>query len=139
MFAPSREEVRTFFINSWHKHQSKMVLTPLETMAVDIALMHPEYHGFLEDQDSQNKDFSVEDGQTNPFLHMSMHLAIHEQLSIDQPPGIKAAYTKLTQTRSNHDADHIVMKALGQIIWEVQRSNKPYDGHRYLELILKSC
>lgn len=139
MFAPSRDEVRTFFIGSWHKHLNKTVMTPLETMAVDIALMHPEYHTFLEDKDSHNKDFTVKDGQTNPFLHMSMHLAIHEQLSIDQPPGIKSAYTKLIQTRSNHDADHIIMEALGQIIWEVQRSNKPYDGQRYLELILKSC
>lgn len=139
MFAPSREEVRTFFISSWHKHQNKMVTTPLEAMAVDIALMHPEYHDFLENQDNQDKDFNVEQGQTNPFLHMSMHLAIHEQLSIDQPPGIKSAYTQLCKTRSNHDAEHIIMEALGQIIWEVQRSNKPYDGQRYLELILKSC
>src|SRR5690625_6535772 len=92
MFNPSREQVRAFFCDAWQKHLQGGVLSPLETMAVDIAKKHPEYHHVLADPESQQADFPVEAGQTNPFLHMSMHLAISEQLSIDQPPGICDAF-----------------------------------------------
>lgn len=135
MFTPSRDDVRQFFTSAWTKHRSKNVLTPLETMAVDIILLHPEYHPVLEDPDNAQAEFTVEKGQTNPFLHMSMHLAINEQLSIDQPPGIKAAHQSLLATRDPHDAIHVIMDALGEVIWEAQRLQKPLDNDRYLDLI----
>ena len=135
MFTPSRDDVRQFFTQAWQKHRSKSVLTPLETMAVDIVLLHPEYHPILEDPDNAQAEFTVEQGQTNPFLHMSMHLAINEQLSIDQPPGIKAAYQGLLSTREPHDAIHVIMEALGEVIWEAQRLKKPLDNDHYLDLI----
>lgn len=135
MFTPSRDDVRQFFANAWHKHRSKSVLSPLETMAVDIILLHPEYHEILEDPDNAQAEFTVEQGQTNPFLHMSMHLAINEQLSIDHPPGIKAAYQTLSTTRGPHDAVHVIMEALGEVIWEAQRLKKPFDSDHYLDLI----
>lgn len=135
MFTPSRDDVRQFFTSSWNKHRLKSVLTPMETMAVDIVLLHPEYHPILEDPDSAQAEFTVEQGQTNPFLHLSMHLAINEQLSIDQPPGIKAAYQTLTATRDPHEAVHLIMDALGEVIWEAQRLKKPMDSDHYLELI----
>src|SRR5690606_3102075 len=106
MFNPSREQVRQFFTEAWRKHKTSGVLTPLETMAVDLMEQHPEYHAALEDPDAHNADFSVEEGKTNPFLPLSMHLAINEQLSIDQPPGIKAAFQRLVATRGSHDALH---------------------------------
>lgn len=135
MFNPTREQVRQFFTEAWQKHQNKGVLTPLEVIAIDWALEHPEYHELLSDPEAVNADFSVEAGQTNPFLHLSMHLAIHEQVSIDQPPGIKAAHTKLLTQMSPHEAAHRIMDALGEIIWESQRLNKPLDNERYIELI----
>lgn len=135
MFTPSRDDVRQFFTQAWQKHRSKSVLTPLETMAVDIVLLHPEYHPILDDPDNAQAEFTVEQGQTNPFLHMSMHLAINEQLSIDQPPGIKAAYQGLLGTREPHDAIHVIMEALGEVIWEAQRLKKPLDNDHYLDLI----
>jgi len=135
MFTPSRDDVRQFFTQAWQKHRSKNVLTPLEVMAVDIILLHPEYHPILEDPDNVQAEFTVEQGQTNPFLHMSMHLAIDEQLSIDQPPGIKAAHQALPATRDPHDAIHVIMDALGEVIWEAQRLKKPLDNDHYLDLI----
>src|SRR5690625_7506001 len=95
MFNPSREQVRAFFIQSWDKHRNQQPLEPLEQMAAKIISWHPEYHALLETPHAAQADFSVEQGQTNPFLHLSMHLAIQEQLSIDQPPGIRAAYQSL--------------------------------------------
>lgn len=135
MFNPSREQVRQFFTDAWEKRRSGGVLTPLETMAADLIELHPEYHADLQAPDSATADFSVEQGRTNPFLHLSMHLAINEQLSIDQPPGIKSAFQGLLATHDAHDAAHIVMDALGEVVWEAQRLGKPLDSDRYLELI----
>ncbi|HWL27327.1 MAG TPA: DUF1841 family protein [Burkholderiaceae bacterium] len=135
MFNPSREQVRQFFVDAWRKHKAASVLTPLETMAVDLVERHPEYHADLEDEQAVDATFSVEAGRTNPFLHLSMHLAINEQLSIDQPPGIKAAYQKLLATHGEHDAAHVIMEALGEVLWEAQRLGTPLDTDRYLELI----
>lgn len=135
MFNPSREQVRQFFTEAWGKRRAGGILTPLETMAVDLMEQHPEYHADLESPESATRDFSVEQGKTNPFLHLSMHLAINEQLSIDQPPGIKAAFQGLLASRDAHDAVHIIMEALGEVVWEAQRLGTPLDTDKYLELI----
>lgn len=135
MFNPSREQVRQFFTEAWRKHRAAGVLTPLETMAVDLIELHPEYHADLEDPEAASADFSVEQGRTNPFLHLSMHLAINEQLSIDQPPGIKAAFQSLLATRDAHEAAHVIMEALGEVVWEAQRLGTPLDTEKYIDLI----
>ncbi|MBB5214964.1 DUF1841 family protein [Parapusillimonas granuli] len=135
MFNPSREQVRQFFTEAWRKHRSAGVLTPLETMAVDLIELHPEYHADLESPEAATADFSVEQGRTNPFLHLSMHLAINEQLSIDQPPGIKAAFQSLLATHDPHEAAHVIMEALGEVVWEAQRLGAPLDTEKYIDLI----
>src|SRR5690606_7213239 len=135
MFNPSREQVRQFFVDAWRKRREGGVLTPLETMAADLIELHPEYHADLERADAETADYSVEQGKTNPFLHLSMHLAINEQLSIDQPPGIKAAHDRLLATHDAHDAAHIIMEALGEVVWESQRLGAPLDTEKYLDLI----
>jgi hypothetical protein len=121
MFSPTTEEVRGFFRETWRKHLERQVLTPLETLALDWVLEHPEYHQAL--ADATHTEYRVEDGRTNPFLHLSMHLAIAEQLSIDQPPGIRAAYKRLVQRHGDaHAAAHDVMECLGEIVWTAQRA-----------------
>lgn len=137
MFNPSRDQVRQFFIEAWQKYRHKQLLSPLENMAVNLVQQHSEYHELLDDPEAIEQDFTVEKGQTNPFLHLSMHLAIQEQLSIDQPPGIKAAHDRLVATLDPHEAAHRIMEALGEVIWEAQRLNKPLDNERYIELIHK--
>lgn len=135
MFNPSREQVRQFFTEAWHKRRNHGVLTPLETMAADLVELHPEYHADLEDPERANADFTVEEGRSNPFLHLSMHLAINEQLSIDQPPGIKSAFEALLASHDPHDAAHIIMEALGEVVWEAQRLGKPLDSDKYIDLV----
>lgn len=135
MFNPSREQVREFFIQSWKKHRAHRPLEPLETMAAEIISWHPEYHALLDNPDAAQADFSVEQGHTNPFLHLSMHLAIQEQLSIDQPPGIRSAYQALLVKFDPHTAQHHIMEALGEVVWEAQRLGAPLDNERYIELI----
>ena len=135
MFNPSREQVRQFFTDAWNRHRSGGILTPLETIAARIMEQHPEYRADLEDPEADQREYSIEGGRTNPFLHMSMHLAIQEQVSIDQPPGIRAAYDKLAASVGPHETEHIIMEALGQVIWEAQRLGAPPDNEKYLDLI----
>lgn len=135
MFNPSRDQVRQFFTDTWRKHRQEEILTPLEAIALDWILEHPEYHRDLESPEALVVDYSVEAGRTNPFLHLSMHLAIAEQLSIDQPPGIRDAYQRLSARSDAHQAAHEVMECLGQVVWEAQRLGKPLDSDSYLDLI----
>lgn len=130
MFNPSREDVRRFFCEAWRKRNAGEIVTPLEATALKWVDVHPEYHALLEDPDAAvGADFSIERGQSNPFLHLSMHLAIEEQLSIDQPPGIRAAFQQLAQrTGSEHDAMHETMECLGRVLWEAQRGAMPADA-----------
>ena len=137
MFAPNQEQVRRFFCDAWAKHLAGQPLTPLEAQAADWIGEHPEYHGDLADAEAAvAKQYTVEEGRTNPFLHLSMHLSITEQVSIDQPRGIKAAIEKLAhRLQSVHQAHHLAMEALGEMVWAFQRSGKPFDGQAYIERI----
>ena len=138
MFAPSQEQVRRFFCEAWSKHQAAQILTPLEGQATDWITQHPEYHGDLADVEAAVAAvFAVDEGRTNPFLHLSMHLSITEQVSIDQPPGIRAAVERLAQRRASlHEAHHEVMECLGEMVWASQRSGLPFDGHAYIDGVL---
>ncbi len=128
MFNPTREEVRQFFCETWRKHRENTLMSPLETMALDAILAHPEYHAALEDPELS------ETLEQNPFLHLSLHLAVAEQLSINQPFGIKERYERvLAKAASRHDALHRVMECLGEMIWHSQRHNTPPDQAIYFE------
>ncbi|WP_091912461.1 DUF1841 family protein [Chitinasiproducens palmae] len=136
MFNPSRDEVRQFFRDAWRKEQAGQVLTPLEAMAIDWVKAHPEYHPDLEAPAEQTPDYSPEQGRSNPFLHLSMHLAVSEQLSIDQPPGIRAAHAQLAaRLGSEHDAHHEIFECLGETLWEAQRTGTVPDTDAYLDRI----
>jgi hypothetical protein len=139
MFNPSQDDVRRFFCETYRKHRANEILTPLEAIASDWLAQHPEYADDLKDVEAAlSADYSVENGQTNPFLHLSMHLSIAEQISIDQPPGIRAAATALTQRlQSEHEAHHHIMECLGEMIWNSQRSGLPPDGAAYIDCIRK--
>ena len=134
MFNPSQQDVRRFFCETWRKAQAREVLTPLESIARDWLLQHPEYDRDFSDVDqAMAADYGVDRGQANPFLHLSMHLSIAEQVSIDQPPGIRAAFDALAaKTGSAHDAHHEIMECLGEMLWNAQRSGLPPDGAAYV-------
>ena len=139
MFNPSREEVRRFFLDTWGKYGRGEPLSALEHTALQVVLLHPEYHALLADPESGlARDFTPESGQLNPCLHLSLHLAIEEQLSIDQPRGIRAAYERLVaKTGSEHDAKHDVVECLGETIWSAQRGGTPPDENAYLECLAR--
>jgi hypothetical protein len=129
MFNPSRDEVRRFFCEAWRKRRAGDLVTPLEATALKWVDQHPEYHALLDDAEAAiDADFSVGRGESNPFLHLSMHLAIEEQRSIDQPPGIRALFAQLVaRSDSEHDAMHETMECLGRVLWETQRGALPND------------
>lgn len=130
MFNPTRDEVRQFFCESWRKYSEKALLTPLESMALDIILIHPEYHPVLENQEL------AEAMEENPFLHLSLHLAVMEQLSIDQPFGIKRRFDAiLEKSESRHEAFHQVMECLGEMVWQAQRQKTQPDAGVYFECL----
>ena len=137
MFNPSRADARRFFFETWGKYRSQMPLEGLERTAMEIILLHPEHHALLDDaQRNLERDFSPESGAVNPFLHLSLHLAIAEQLSIDQPRGISAAYRELAgRAASEHDALHELLECLGETVWRAQRDRTAPDEAAYLDCI----
>lgn len=136
-FTPSQHDVRRFFCETYRKTSDNGILTPLEAIARDWIVQHPEYAPDFENvEEALARDYSVENGQTNPFLHLSMHLSIAEQISIDQPPGIRAAFQNLARRLdSEHEAHHHIMECLGQMLWKSQRTNSPPDAAEYIESI----
>jgi Domain of unknown function (DUF1841) len=137
MFAPSQNDVRTFFCTAWRKHLAGEPLSAMDTLAAQWTERHPEYHADLADLDAALAAvYTVEDGRTNPFLHLSMHLSISEQVSIDQPRGIRQVVELLAAKRGDlHAAQHEVMDCLGEMLWESQRSGQPPDPHAYLDRV----
>jgi len=137
MFNPSRDEARLFLFESWRKHREGKLLSPLEDLAAQLIARHPEYHEVLENpQQHQERDYLPEHGTINPFLHLMMHLTIEEQISIDQPPGIRAHFTRLTRKfDSEHDAQHRMMECLGEMIWQAQRGSTLPDAAVYFECL----
>ncbi|MGI4717915.1 MAG: DUF1841 family protein [Janthinobacterium lividum] len=136
MFTPSSHDVRRFFCDALRKQRNGEILTPMDAIAADWIVQHPEYHAELEDVEAAiARDYSVEGGKPNPFLHLSMHLSIAEQVSIDQPRGIKAAHDALVARRGEHEAHHEIMECLGEMIWASQRNGMPPDTESYVECV----
>jgi hypothetical protein len=140
MFNPTRDQVRRFFFDAWRKYRDGAPLEGLETVAVEIALLHPEYHPVLDDPERHvDRDYTPEGGQTNPFLHLSMHMAVAEQLAIDQPAGIRAEFDRLAAARGDrHEALHAVLECLGEMVWRAQRDRTAPDGEAYLECLRRA-
>ncbi|MGA8784509.1 MAG: DUF1841 family protein [Polaromonas sp.] len=137
MFTPSQADVRRFFCSVYAKSLAGQPLEAIETIASQWINEHPEYHGdFADAEAALEKMYDVEGGKTNPFLHLSMHLSISEQCSIDQPRGIRQAVELLTARRDSlHDAHHEAMECLGQMVWESQRAGRPPDGAAYIDCV----
>ncbi len=134
MFDPSREQVRDLFFEAWRKYRAGMPLVGVESIALDAILIHPEYHDTLSQPERfREKDYTDE---SNPFLHLSLHVALEEQLSIDQPPGIASLWRALLQQRgSRHDALHEAIECLAETVWRAQRDQRPPDAAAYLDCL----
>jgi hypothetical protein len=137
MFQPSQNDVRRFFCGAHAKQQQRRPLDAMEAVAARWIDEHPEYHADLSDEAAALAAvYTVDEGRTNPFLHLSMHLSIHEQVAIDQPTGIRQAVELLAARRSSlHAAHHEVMECLGQMLWASQKSGLPPDGQAYIDCV----
>ncbi len=137
LYNPSRDQVREFFFDAWAKFKQNLPLTDLEKIAVEVIQMHPEYHVVLDSPERyKNQQYFPEMGETNPFLHLSLHLSVIEQISINQPIGIRDVYDKLRQQYNDaHLAQHDLLDCLAETIWQAQRNNAPLDATNYLNLL----
>ena len=136
MFTPTRDEARRFLVDAWSKYRAAQPLSPLERKAAELIGRHPEYHAIVEHPERHvDRDYGPEGGEANPFLHLSLHLAVAEQLDIDQPPGLRAQFERLCATRDEHDALHEVIACLGETVWQAQRLRSAPDAVVYLDCL----
>ena len=140
IFSQDRTELRRFFFSVWRKHQAREPMEPLENLVAEVITQHPEYHAQLADEETAlDRDYLPEMGETNPFLHLAMHLAMREQLATQRPAGIVEIYQKLATARgSAHDAEHAMMDCLGEMLWQAQRDGTAPDEKRYMECLKKN-
>ncbi len=137
LYNPSRDQARQFLFDAWVKFKQHSPLTDLEKIAVEVMQMHPEYHAILEAPERyMHQQYFPEMGETNPFLHLSLHLSVIEQISINQPIGIAQVYATLRKKHDDkHMAQHDVLECLAETIWQSQRNNAPLDSAHYLSLL----
>lgn len=133
--AETPDDTRSFFFETWKKHQTATPLTPLEAQIRDVILAHPEYHALLDHPDAHTHRTYFESlGDANPFLHMGLHLAVREQISTNRPQGITTVFNTLkTITQTPLDAEHQMMQCLERLLWEAQQNNQMPDEQAYLK------
>jgi hypothetical protein len=137
MFSQDRDSLRRYLAAAWAKARAGDPLQPLEHQIADLVRGHPEYQSLLADPEGAvGRDFAPEAGQTNPFLHLGLHLALLEQVATDRPAGIRDLYQTLVRRSVDaHAADHLAMECLAQALWEAQREQRPPDVGAYLECL----
>lgn len=141
LYDNDRLQLRQVFFNAWRQHCQARALQGIEKIIVDVALRHPEYHALLANPEQQaQQDYFPETGQSNPFLHMGMHITLEEQLAIDRPMGIREIYQQLCKRYADeHEAQHHMMDCLGQTLWQAQRKQLPPDENDYLSCLRLLC
>jgi Domain of unknown function (DUF1841) len=138
MFSNDRNELRKIFFDCWKLKLDDKPLDAMQQRITDVIAQHPEYHALLQNETNLERDFDPTTGESNPFLHMSMHIALAEQLGIDRPVGVRNFYARLTQlTGSAHEAEHRIMECLSEALWQAQRHNRVPDENAYLDCIRK--
>ncbi len=139
MFGNDRNKLRQYYFDVWFKAQNNQPLEPLEKIIADVVSQHPEYHPVLSNKDSaMGKEYLPESGESNPFMHMGMHIAIHEQLSANRPAGIREIYQKIaTRCGDAHEAEHKMTECLAEMMWQAQRSSTAPDEKAYIRLLKK--
>ncbi|MGR9089487.1 MAG: DUF1841 family protein [Gammaproteobacteria bacterium] len=141
MFAQTREEVRAHFLAVWQKMATKSPLEPIEALLADVIERHPEYHALLNRPDEVlNADFSADASGVNPFLHMSLHVAIREQLQTDRPTGVVSTYRALAEQGrlEPHAIEHRMMECLSASLVEAQRKAVAPDEAAYLDCLRRA-
>lgn len=138
MIINDREQSRQIFYQSWQKHLSNIPMEPMESVIVSVIQIHMEYHSILENPENASFETNNVEGQTNPFLHMGLHIALLEQIATDRPSGITSLYkSMLTKYADEHHLQHQIMDRLEESLWNAQRSGSMPDEQAYMESIKK--
>ena len=137
LFGNDRSALRRYYVESWHKLCAGESLEPLERLVAEVVRQHPEYHSMLEgDADKLERDYTPEGGQSNPFLHMGMHIAIQEQLATQRPAGIVEAYQRMMNKLGDpHLVEHEMMECLSEMLWQAQREGTAPQEQHYIECL----
>lgn len=137
IFAQDRDQLRNMYCAAWNNHRTGIPLEPLQVQIVQVVKLHPEYHSLLENPGrSLAREYLPENGETNPFLHMGMHIAIQEQVATNRPAGISSLYAQLLPAFGDaHDLEHRLMECLAEMIWKAQRENSMPDEQHYLDCV----
>jgi hypothetical protein len=135
----SRDELRRVYVEALRKRRAGLPIEPLEAQVADVIALHPEYHAALErSEDAVGRDYTPEGGQSNPFLHMGLHLAVRDQIATDRPAGLRQAFERVAaRVGSAHEAEHRIIECLAEAMWEAQRSGRPPDEAAYLQRVLR--
>ena len=133
MFSQDRKKQRQYLADSWQKYINNIPLQPLEKQLVSIIEIHPEYHDLIDNIDNE---YFPEQGEINPFLHINLHLALRDQLSTNQPKGIKEVHQKLIKQHNDpHVVEHLMMECIAEMIYLSQKNNTAMDQESYLNCI----
>lgn len=131
-----RTGLRGFYVEAWRKRREGLPAEPLEVQVADVIELHPEYQPMLEHgKTALERDWMPGDGETNPFLHMGLHLALREQVATDRPQGIAALHRTLAGTCGLHEAEHRMADCLAEALWHAQRNNSLPDEVSYMEAL----
>jgi len=139
IYGNDRTKLRQVFLDTWLKYQNQQPLEPLEERLAALLVEHPEYHALLNQPAAVEKDFHIDPGQDNPFLHLAMHLSIREQVALDRPKGIEECYITLCKKTENHEAEHRMMEILGEALWQAQRNGAAPDELEYLRQLQRAA
>ncbi len=134
-YTNDRDRLRRFYFSAWHKYTQRLPMEPMERLVAEAIAQHPEYHPLFEAGEAAiERDYLPEGGETNPFLHLGLHIGLREQASADRPAGIGALYRQLAAASGDlHEAEHRMMECLAEMIWQAQRNGAPPDEADYLE------
>ena len=137
LFGQDRDRLRRMYCEAWRQRREGGVMEPLQAQIAAVIERHPEYQPLLEHPErALGREYLPELGETNPFLHMGMHLAIEEQVGTDRPAGIRDLYERLAaRSADTHALQHRLMECLGEMIWQAQRDGTLPDEQRYLHCI----
>ncbi|MDQ6980241.1 MAG: DUF1841 family protein [Ghiorsea sp.] len=133
---PSREQLRAhrqIFWDAWQKAQADLPLNALEVRIARVIAMHSEYHHFFDDMDTfLERDFQVDDGM-NPYLHLSLHLAIEEQLATKHPPEAAKLmeHYMLNLKKERHETLHVILEVLAETVYQSQRTGQEPNPETY--------
>ncbi|QBQ54988.1 DUF1841 family protein [Nitrosococcus wardiae] len=133
MYSQDRQQMRQIFLAVREKQRAQEPLSPLEAIIGQVIDQHPEYYPLLDRKESLEQEFSGQNGQENPFLHMALHISIQEQINVDRPPGIRGIYQTLASRFPDlHQTEHRMMECLAQTLWDAQDTGRPPSEEAYL-------